>query len=232
MKRLGFAVIAVSTMLALAPGVEALGAMGGGMGGMGGGMGGFHGGGSHGGSFHGGGWHGGGWHGGGWHGGGWHGGHFHGGTGFFFGFSPFVAPYYYPYPYYSYPYPYYSYPYPYYSYSYPPPPYAYPSEGPEAGAPPGEEAQAPPQDDAAEEARQANYGLVQLRGVADGADVDLDGRFWLRAEELDNRWLALPRGAHTLVVRVEGAAPVERRIQVESGKTQVVRFTASARRHS
>ncbi|HYV56530.1 MAG TPA: hypothetical protein VE911_03250, partial [Candidatus Nitrosopolaris sp.] len=173
--------------------------------------------------------------GGGWHGGGWHGGHFHHGFGggFFFGFSPFVAPYYYPYPYYSYPY--YSYPYPYYSdaypyYPYPPPPYAYQSEGSEAGAPPGEEAQAPTQENEAEAARQANYGLVQLRGVADGADVDLDGRFWLRAQELDTRWLALPRGSHTLVVHVEGAEPIERRIQVESGKTQVVRFSAPARR--
>jgi len=62
--------------------------------------------------------------------------------------------------------------------------------------------------------------------------VDLDGRFWLRAEDLDQRWLALPHGAHTLVVRVEGAQPVERRIQVESGKTQVVRFAAPARRPS
>ena len=209
MTRLGLAIAAASVILVLAPGVEARS------------MGGFHGGGFHGGTFHGGTFHGG-------HG--FHGPFVHhgfGGPDFFFGFSPFVVPYYYPYPYYPYPY----YPYPYYEYP-PPPPYAYPSEVPESGAPSGEEAQAPTQENEAEEAQQANYGLVQLRGVADGADVDLDGRFWLRAENLGNRWLALPRGAHTLVVRVEDAAPVERRIVVESGKTQVVRFTTPAHRPS
>jgi hypothetical protein len=64
-----------------------------------------------------------------------------------------------------------------------------------------------------------------LRGVPDGAAVDLDGRFWLTAEDLDQRWLALPRGSHTLTVRVSGTRPIERRIEVKSGATQVVRFT-------
>ena len=172
----------------------------------------------------------GGFRGGGFRGGAFHGGHpfrgpvvVHRGFGphFFFGWSPFVVPYYYPYPYYPYPY---DYPYP------PPPPYAYPSEAPESGGSAAEETPPQNQENEAEEARQANYGLVQLRGVPNGAAVDLDGRFWLRAENLADRWLALPRGAHTLVVRAEGAEPVERRIEVASGKTQVVRFATPAHR--
>ena len=65
---------------------------------------------------------------------------------------------------------------------------------------------------------------MQLRGIPDGASIDLDGRFWLTANDLDERWLALPTGEHTLSVRVgEGSATV-RRVDVRSGKTQVVRF--------
>jgi len=201
MKRRGLAIAAAGAVLLLAPGAQARP------------MGGFHGGTFHGGAFHG------------------HPGHgpigVHHGFGshvFFFGFSPFVVPYYYPYPYYPYSY----YPYPYYPYP-PPPPYAYPSEAPESGGSAAEEAPPQNQENEAEEARQANYGLVQLRGVPNGAAVDLDGRFWLRAENLGDRWLALPRGAHTLVVRAEGAEPVERRVEVASGKTQVVRFATPAR---
>src|SRR5438067_1084614 len=77
---------------------------------------------------------------------------------------------------------------------------------------------------AREEAERASYGLVQLRGVPDGAAVDLDGRFWLKADGLDQRWLAVPHGEHTLAVRVRGSQPVERRVEVKPGKTSVVRF--------
>src|SRR5206468_2577781 len=115
-------------------------------------------------------------------------------------FAPYYSPYYY-YPYY--------YPYPAYA---PPPP-----EEPGWGAPPddeqsgGEESRTapPPQ---ADDARRATYGLVQLHGVPNGAAVDLDGKFWLTASDLDTRWLALPQGEHRLTVRVADAEPVERRI--------------------
>jgi hypothetical protein len=132
-------------------------------------------------------------------------------------FDPFFFPYYYPY-YVPYPYP---------AYDYPPPPEDY-----EWGAPPPEEAPgaeeerraeaAPPGNE--EETQRASYGLVQLRGIPDGASVDLDGRFWLTAQKLDERWLAMPRGEHTLAVRVRGFDPVERSVDVKPGKNQVVRF--------
>ena len=137
--------------------------------------------------------------------------------GFFF--DPFF-PYYY-----GYPYPYYA-PYP---YPYPPPD----DEGwgeppPEAESEPPPEAESEPRAEntppSREEAEPASYGLVQLRGVPNGAAVDLDGRFWLTAERLDERWLAIPYGKHTLVVHARGSQPVEQRVEVKPGKTSVVRF--------
>jgi hypothetical protein len=138
---------------------------------------------------------------------------FIGGT---FGFPlwPYYRPYYGP-PYYASPYyasPYYI-PYPVYP---PPPP---PPADPGASASPDDQAAAAADDDA----RTATYGLVQLRGVPDGAAVDLDGRFWIEANDLDRRWLALPNGRHTLTVRVAGAEPVERTLDVTAGRTSVVR---------
>ena len=135
---------------------------------------------------------------------------FHSGSHFFFDggffFDPFF-PYYYPY---YLPYP-----------VYPPPDVEGWSEPPpEAEGEPRAES-APP---ASEEAERASYGLVQLRGVPDGAAVDLDGRFWLKADGLDQRWLAVPHGEHTVAVRVRGSQPVERRVEVKPGKTSVVRF--------
>jgi len=133
------------------------------------------------------------------------------GSSFFF--DPFFPPYYYPYPY------------PYYA-PYPPDIYAPPDdEG--AGEPPPEEGGGPRAEAAPpsrEDAERASYGLVQLRGVPDGAAVDLDGRFWLTAEALDQRWLAVPYGEHTVAVRVRGSEPVEQRLEVKPGKTSVVRF--------
>lgn len=127
--------------------------------------------------------------------------------------DPFFYPYYYPY-YVPYPYP---------VYAYPPEP-----EEPGWGSAPAPEAEEGPRAESGpatrEDALRASYGLVQMRGVPDGASVELDGRFWLIAEKLDQRWLAVPYGEHTLRVQVRGAAPVERRITVASGKNQVVRF--------
>ena len=134
--------------------------------------------------------------------------------GFFF--DPFFFPYYYPY----------------YA-PYPVEPYLPDDEGwgeppAEAGSEPPPEAGSEPRAENAppsrEEAEHASYGLVQLRGVPDGAAVDLDGRFWLTAERLDERWLAVPYGEHTLVVHARGSQPVEQRVEVKAGKTSVVRF--------
>ena len=109
--------------------------------------------------------------------------HPHAGGRVFIGGSVFFDPFLYPY------YPYYPVSYPYPVYGYPPPPPEEEASGPPPG--PGEE-----QRSAMEDAtRRANYGLVQLRGVPDGASVDLDGRFWLTADALDGRWLALPEGS-------------------------------------
>lgn len=127
------------------------------------------------------------------------------------------SPYYYPYAAYPYPHPYtVPYPYP----VYPPPPPPAPTAGGGASEAPAAEAPRP----APREARRATYGLVQLRGVPDGAAVDLDGRFWLTAEKLGERWLAVPEGSHTLVVRVADRKPVERRVAVDAGETHVVHF--------
>jgi hypothetical protein len=67
-----------------------------------------------------------------------------------------------------------------------------------------------------------------LRGVPDGASIDLDGRFWMSADDLDQRWLALPEGEHVLAVRAREKDTVERRVVVKSGTTQVVRFGLAA----
>ncbi len=166
-------------------------------------------------------------HGGGFHGGGFHGGGFRGG--FFFG--PFGYPYAYGYPYanpYAYPYPEY-YPPEYYPSEYYPPTSPYSGSAPPPESPyAGQGEQGPSAEATPEDARRADYGLVSLHGVPDGAAVDLDGRFWLTAEALEQRWLALPRGAHTLTVHVSGARPIERRIQVKAGATQVLRFAKTA----
>jgi len=156
-----------------------------------------------------GGWHHSGWGGHGWHG---HGPHVFIDGGFFFG-APlgWGWPYFYGDPYYPYP-PAYVYP-PYgaapYSY-YPPPP---PPEETE------QEAEvAPPEGGASAPTAPATYGLVRLRGVRDGASVDLDGRFWLTADRLKDRWLALPEGTHTITVRDGDAPPVTRQVAVSAGE--------------
>lgn len=127
--------------------------------------------------------------------------------GFFFG-APFFwdyDPFFYGDPYYYYPYP------PAYAYPYPPPP-------------PEEAEAAPEEPEASSEASPASYGLVSLRGVPDGASVDLDGRFWLTAEDLAARWLALPEGSHTITVRQGDAEPKTRRLEVRSGTTHILEF--------
>src|SRR5579884_4174879 len=68
-----------------------------------------------------------------------------------------------------------------------------------------------------------SYGLVQLRGVPDGARIDLDGRPWLVAEGLDGRWLVVARGPHRLTIHVPDHEPREQRIDVVDGRAQVVR---------
>ncbi|HJQ85362.1 MAG TPA: hypothetical protein VKA21_14850 [Candidatus Binatia bacterium] len=155
---------------------------------------------------------------GGYHGGyrgGWHGrgsfGHRHSSVvvhGAFF-YDPFWYPYWGPYAY-TYPYPYYAYP-------------GYPA------APPDDDASQADDDQRRAEARpddaaRASYGLVRIEGVPDGASVDLDGRFWLTANDLDERWLALPEGEHTIAVRARGRDVVERRVDVTAGKAATVRF--------
>ena len=179
---------------------------------------------------HAGGYHGG-YHGG-WHGG-WHGSHGHvfvtGGVffdPFWFGY-PYAPYYYYPYPYYGY-YPYYGpgdYPAPGQYPDYPPPA----EEGAENAPPPGE----PPGGAIAEAAPQSapipTYGLVQLRGVPNGSAVDLDGRYWLTADSLDNRWLALPEGSHTVMVHLSDGTSIRRTVDVKPGGSLVVRFRTPTR---
>jgi hypothetical protein len=155
-------------------------------------------------------------------GGGWHGhdgGHFHGGfhgpraSIFIGGFWDPFWPRYYAYPYY-YPYPV-PYPYP----VYPPPP---PDD---RGYARDEDSEPPPRAETSpDDGERATYGLIQLRGVPDGADVDLDGRFWLRAQALDNRWLAVPQGQHTIAARVEGDESQPRDIEIRAGAKQVLKF--------
>jgi hypothetical protein len=146
-------------------------------------------------------------------------GHFHGhhhgpSISFGFGYYPYVIPYTYPYPYVYYPRP------------YPVPPAApYPVDDPDRPPPPPP---GNPQDESTEEEEPASYGLIQLRGVPDGAEVDLDGRFWLRAQDIEQRWLALPEGKHTLRVRVPGGKTLERKIDVSGGRLQIVRFEGAS----
>jgi hypothetical protein len=73
-----------------------------------------------------------------------------------------------------------------------------------------------------------SYGLVQLRGVPEGARVDLDGHFWVVAQGLDERWLVVARGPHRVTVHLPDHEPLERRIDVVDGRTQVVRFPERA----
>jgi hypothetical protein len=175
-----------------------------GRGGHGGGRGGGHG-------------HGGGWHGHGHHGHGHHGhGHFHGS---FWGPSVAIGGYwdpfwprYYPYPYY-YPYPA---PYPY-------PVYPPPAETDDRYAR-EEERQRPRSGSSEERTRPASYGLIQVRGVPDGAQIDLDDEFWLEARDLDNAWMAISEGRHSITVRVDGNEPVKREVEMRAGAKQIVKF--------
>ena len=237
MRRRTIATIAFVVMLAVALPAAARdgggGGGGGGKGGGGGGGGGGRGGGSPslsfpgagGGSFkQGGGGRGGGGGKGGWHGG--HGHHHHGGSRFYYygGYGPWWYPgwgWYRPY-YYSYWYPYYpySYWYPYYpAYSYPsyPAPWSREPEYPDDDV---ARADTPRSDDV----EPASYGLLKLEGVRDGASVDLDGRFWLTADDLDDRWMALPKGEHRIAVRVDEGTPMERTIRIVPGRTHVLKF--------
>jgi hypothetical protein len=235
MRRGVAAAIAFVLMLAVALPAAARDGGGGGGGGRGGGGGGGGGGrslsfpGQGGFNQGGGGRGGGGGGGGGWHGGGHHGhGHHHGGSSFYFygSYGPWWYPgwgWYRPY-YYSYWYPY-SYPYyPYY------PAYGYPSYPPPwAGEPEYRDddvarADTPRSDDV----EPASYGLLKLEGVRDGAAVDLDGRFWLNAEDLHDRWLALPKGEHRIAVRVGEGEPMERTIRIVPGRTHVLKFDTRA----
>lgn len=102
----------------------------------------------------------------------------------------------------------------------------FPGPGPYAWAPPEgtQRSEPPPATESWSDPLAASYGLVQLRGVTEGANVELDGRFWLVAEQLDQRWLALPHGEHRIVVRASGAEPVTRRVEIEAGRSHVVRF--------
>ena len=176
-----------------------------------------------GGGYGGGGGHGGGqWHGGGHgHGGGsWHGhghGHFHGGWGpsiFIGGYWDPFWPGYYPYPYY------YGYPYPY--------PYSYPYYPPAAETDDRyarDQAREPPPAEApAQSALPASYGLIQIRGVPNGAQIDLDDRFWLEARDIDDKWMAISEGRHAITVRVDGSDPVTREVEMRPGAKQVIKF--------
>jgi hypothetical protein len=143
---------------------------------------------------------------------------------------------YYPYPYYYYPYPYpypYYYGYPSYPTSYPPPGWSpnqqYPPDnGPPESQPPPDTGEAPPPSEGSNlEAAppppdSGSYGMIQLRSVPEGAAVDLDGRFWLDARQLDDRWLPVPPGLHTITVRQAGRSPLERRVDVSPGASQVL----------
>ena len=152
--------------------------------------------------------------------------------GFLFG-APFD-----PWPYYwGYPYPYGPYPYGYgylppYDEDVPdyPPPSAQSLPPDRSAVPPTSDATPPPaQGYVADQTEAAgddysSYGLIQLRGVPDAATVDLDGRRWLDGRNLAGRWLALPAGPHTIVVRADGYETSEQRIDVAAGRNQVVRF--------
>lgn len=155
-----------------------------------------------------------------------HHGHHHG-YGSRFSFYGSYGPYWYPgwgwyrpyfYSYYPY-YPYYPYYYP--AYTYPPP---------WAREPDDEDTRSdlPPSD----EMDRASYGLLRLDGVRDGAAVELDGRFWLTAQDLDDRWLALPQGEHRIAVRVGEGELMERTVRIVPGRTHVLKFDTRTERRS
>jgi hypothetical protein len=153
--------------------------------------------------------------------------------GFLFGSPLYPWPYYWGYPYGSYPYPYGAYGYfPPYDENVPdyPPPSAQTLPPDQSGIPPTSDVTPPPdQGYVADQAEAAgddysSYGLIQLRGVPDGATVDLDGRRWLDGRNLASRWLALPAGLHTIAVRADGYETFEQRIDVAAGRNQVVRI--------
>lgn len=150
---------------------------------------------------HGGGHGGGGSHGHGW-GGGWH--HHHSDFGATFFYGPwFWDPYFFPYA-------------PAYYPGYVPPP-------DDTDAPPPESGGWSTEGDA-DDPLDASYGLVQLTGVPDGVTVELDGRHWMRAARLGERWLALPRGRHSITTRGADGKTQERRVDVEPGTKALVQF--------
>jgi hypothetical protein len=163
-------------------------------------------------------------------GGGWHGGHgvcFHGGGPHVFIGGGFGYPFFWPgyaddwgsaWAYGSpdlYPYPY---PYPgAYLEGAPPPDTGTQTPPPDAGSPPSDTAKAQ-----GESPDIYTYGLILLRGVPDGASVFFDGRFWLVANGLDGRWLALPEGRHTITVRMSGYREATTSVDVVPGSNRVV----------
>jgi hypothetical protein len=120
------------------------------------------------------------------------------------GYRPYFYPYYPYYPAYPYPYPYAGVPYPV-------------EDEPDDEPPPPEDADT------------VSYGLIRLAGVPDGAEVELDGRFWLTAHDLDDRWLALPEGEHRLVVTREGRESIVRTVRIVPGRTHVLTFVTEPR---
>ena len=139
-----------------------------------------------------------------------------------FGFYGSYGPYWYPgwgwYRPSFYPYAYY---YPYYYPAYPYPPSRVPDRIDD-----DDRADLPPPD----EMEKASYGLLKLDGVRDGTAVELDGRFWLTARDLDDRWLALPEGEHRIAVRVGEGETIERTIRIVPGRTHVLKFGTKAER--
>jgi hypothetical protein len=145
------------------------------------------------------------------------------GSGFGYGYYPYYYPYAYPYPYYGYP----------SSYPYPPPGWSpdqqYPPDQgqPPATPPPPDTGSYQPPDQSEGDAAPpspdtSSYGMVQLRSVPDGAAIDLDGRYWFDARQLDDRWLPVPPGLHTITVRQPDHAPLARRVDVSPGRSQVI----------
>ena len=109
------------------------------------------------------------------------------------------------------------------------------SPPPDVRVPPSSSQSAPPEPDvevpptgehgaaSKEYGAASNYGFVQFRDVPNGAAVDLDRRPWVRSPGLENRWLAIPAGAHTITVRAAGYAPTDLRIDVTGGRQHIVR---------
>jgi len=75
-----------------------------------------------------------------------------------------------------------------------------------------------------DEARRDSYGTVQLRGVPDGSRIELDGQYWLEALALDDRWLAIRQGEHTVTIRPPDRRASSRKIDVAPGQSVIVRF--------